>query len=201
MDKVISCYGQLGVMAILDLKLNKDDRSDDPSANLRKKIKFEHDFIISRAKSVNENLNLTDHEVNKFLIIFHTLLETIDINSEISELEETDGIVTDIILQIVLKISSLIRQNVDSLPLPQILKDALKVIKEIDTELDGGGGVLWRRNLRNVPARQAAAAAAAAAKQPTPPPPPAAAIPAPLPFPPIQPPAQAPVQRRIAHRG
>ena len=145
MDKVISCYGQLGVMAILDFKLKKDDRSDDPSASLRKKIKFEHDFIISRAKSVNENLDLTDHEVNKFLIIFHTLLETIDINSEISELEETDGIVTDIILQIVLKISSLIRQNVDSLPLPQILKDALKVIKELfngkkSTQSSRGGG-------------------------------------------------------------
>ena len=116
---------------IIDLKLKKDDRTDDLSLNLRKKIKVEHDFIISRAKSINEDLDLTDHEVNKFLIIFHTLLETIDINSEVSEPEETDGIVTDSILQIVLKISSLIRQNVDSLPLPQILKDALKVIKEL----------------------------------------------------------------------
>ena len=117
--------------ATLDLKLKKDDRTDDPSVNLRKKIKIEHGFIISRAQRVNEDLDLTDHEVNKFLIIFHTLLDTIDINSEISEPEETDGIVTDIILQIVLKISSLIRQNVDSLPLPQVLKDALKVIKAL----------------------------------------------------------------------
>ena len=129
----------------LDLKLKKDDTSDDPSYNLRKKIKIEHDFIISRAKRVNEELDLTDHEVNKFLIIFHTLLDTIDINFEISEPEETDGIVTDIILQIVLKISLLIRQNVDSLPLPQILKDALKVIKELfngkkSTQVSRGGG-------------------------------------------------------------
>ena len=43
------------------------------------------------------------------------------------------------------------------------------------------GGVQWRRNLRNVPARQAAAAAA---KQP------AAVIPAPPPLPPIRPPPQ-----------
>ena len=130
--------------ATLDLKLKKDDRTDDPSYNLRKKIKIEHDFIISRAKRVNEELDLTDHEVNKFLIIFHTLLDTIDINSEISEPEETDDVVTDIILQIVLKISSLIRQNVDSLPLPQILKDALKVIKELfngkkSTQVSRGG--------------------------------------------------------------
>ena len=56
------------------------------------------------------------------------------------------------------------------------------------------GGVQWRRNLRNVPARQAAAAAA---KQP-----PAAAIPAPPPPPPIRPPPQPLVQRRArARRG
>ena len=137
----------------LDLKLKKDDTSDDPSYNLRKKIKIEHDFIISRAKRVNEELDLTDHEVNKFLIIFHTLLDTIDINSEISEPEETDGIVTDIILQIVLKISSLIRQNVDSLPLPQILKDALKVIKKLfngkkSTQVSRGGGGPLEKELK-----------------------------------------------------
>ena len=117
--------------ATLDIELNKDDRTNDPSSNLRKKIKTEHDFFISKAKRINENIDLTDHEVNKFLIIFHTLLETVDLNSEISEGEETDSIVTDIILQIVLKISTLIRQNIDSLPLPKILKDALKVIKEL----------------------------------------------------------------------
>ena len=113
----------------VDTDLNKNDRSNDPSAILRKKIKTEHDFIVSRAKRINESIDLTDHKVNKFLTIFHTLLETIDLDSEISE--ETDGIVTDIILKIVLKISELIRQNVDSLPLLKILKDALKVIKEL----------------------------------------------------------------------
>ena len=97
---------------------NKNDRTNDTSAVLRKKIKVEHDFILSKAKKINESIDLTDHEVNKFLIIFHTLLDTIDLSSEISEVEETDGIVTDIILKIVLKITELIRQNIDSLPLP-----------------------------------------------------------------------------------
>ena len=111
--------------------LNKNDRTNDTSAVLRKKIKVEHNFILSRAKRINESIDLTDHEVNKFLIIFHTLLDTVDLSSETSELEETEGIVTDIILKIVLKITELIRQNIDSLPLPKILKDALKVIKEV----------------------------------------------------------------------
>ena len=172
----------------VDTDLNKNDRSNDPSVILRKKIKVEHDFIVSRAKRINESIDLTDHEVNKFLIIFHTLLETIDLNSEISEGEETDGIVTDIILKIVLKISELVRQNVDSLPLPKILKDALKVIKELfngKKSTQDSRRVQWRRNLRNIPARQAAAAAAA--KQPAAV---AAAIPAPPPLPPIRPPPQ-----------
>ena len=171
----------------VDTDLNKNDRSNDPSVILRKKIKVEHDFIVSRAKRINESIDLTDHEVNKFLIIFHTLLETIDLNSEISEGEETDGIVTDIILKIVLKISELVRQNVDSLPLPKILKDALKVIKELfngKKSTQDSRRVQWRRNLRNIPARQAAAAAA---KQPAAV---AAAIPAPPPLPPIRPPPQ-----------
>ena len=96
---------------------------------LEKKIKTEHDYILSRSKKINESIDLTEHEVNKSSIIFHTLLETVDLDSE--NIEEADGIVTDIILKIVLKISELIRQNVDSLPLPKILKDALKVIKEL----------------------------------------------------------------------
>ena len=52
--------------ATLDLKLKRNDRTDDPSLDLRKKIKLEHDFIISRAQRVNEDLDLSDHEVNKF---------------------------------------------------------------------------------------------------------------------------------------
>ena len=112
----------------LDLELEKHDSTNDACLNLRKKIKLEHEYIVKRAKRVNKDLDLTDHEVNKFLSIFHTLLDTIDLDEEP---EETDGIITDIILQIVLKISSLIRQNIELLPLPTVLKDALRVIKHI----------------------------------------------------------------------
>ena len=69
---------------------------------LEKKIKTEHDYILSRSKKINESIDLTEHEVNKSLIIFHTLLETVDLDSE--NIEEADGIVTDIILKIVLKL-------------------------------------------------------------------------------------------------
>ena len=107
----------------------ENDRSDDASAILRKKIKVEHDYMLSRTRKVNQNIDLTEHEVNKFLLIFHTLLETVDLDSDFTD--ESDGVITDIIFKIVIKISELIRQNVDSLPLPDILKNALKVIKSL----------------------------------------------------------------------
>ena len=96
---------------------------------LRKRIKSEHDFIISKSKQINKNIDLTEHEVYKFLIILHTLIESAGFTDEITE--ETDGVVTDIIIKIVLKIAELIKQNIDTLPLPNILKQALKTIKEI----------------------------------------------------------------------
>ena len=109
--------------------IEENDRSDDASAILRKKIKVEHDYIVSRTRKASQNIDLTDHEVNKFLLIFHTLLETVDLDSDFTD--ESDGVITDIIIKIVIKISELIRQNVDSLPLPNILKEALKVIKSL----------------------------------------------------------------------
>ena len=122
----------------------ENDRSDDASAILRKKIKVENDYIVSRTRKVNQNIDLTEHEVNKFLLIFHTLLETVDLDSDFTD--ESDGAITDIIIKIVIKISELIRQNVDSLPLPNILKEALKVIKQLfngkkSTKNSEGGSV------------------------------------------------------------
>ena len=117
----------------LDTDLNKNDRTNDNSTVLRKKNQIgTRLYPFKSKKKINESIDLTDHEVNKFLIIFHTLLDTaVDLSSEISEVDDTDGIVTDIILKIVLKITELIRQNIDSLPLPKILKDPLKVINEL----------------------------------------------------------------------
>ena len=52
------------------------------------------------------------------------------VNSE-QEQEETDGVVTDAILQIVIKITELLKNNIDSLNLPPVLKNALKKIKSL----------------------------------------------------------------------
>ena len=51
-------------------------------------------------------------------------------NSEES-LDNTDGIVSDVVLKIVLKISELLKNNIDSLKITEIFKIALKKIKSL----------------------------------------------------------------------
>ena len=46
-------------------------------------------------------------------------------------LDNTDGVVTDTILKIVLKLSELLKNNIDSLKLPEIFNIALKKINSL----------------------------------------------------------------------
>ena len=117
------------------------DLSNEES-ELRKKIKLENEIILDKIKDINEEIDISEHEVEKFLLIFHLLMETV--NSEES-LDNTDGIVSDTVLKIVLKISELLKNNIDSLKIPEIFKIALKKIKSLfnlqtdqDAEHTGG---------------------------------------------------------------
>ena len=101
------------------------DLSNEES-QLRKKIKLENELILDKLKDIYEEIDVNEHEVEKFLLIFHILMETV--NSE-EVLDNTDGIVTDTILKIVLRLSELLKNNIDSLKLPDIFKIALKKIK------------------------------------------------------------------------
>ena len=80
--------------------LNSEFEYDDSENQLRKKIKLENQKILEKIKEINEDIDISEHEAHKFLLIFHILVETI--NSQESQ-EETDGIATDTILQIVNK--------------------------------------------------------------------------------------------------
>ena len=77
---------------------------------------------------MEEYIDISEHEIHKFLLIFHTLVETI--NSEQPQ-EETDGFVTDAILQIDNAIAGLLRNNIDTLNIPAVLKSALKKLKSL----------------------------------------------------------------------
>ena len=114
-----------------------DFKYDDEEDQLRKKIKLENEKIVSKIKEIDQGIDISEHEVQKFLLIFHTLMQTV--NSE-QEQEETDGVVTDAILQIVIKITELLKNNIDSLNLPTVLKNVLKKIKFVYSANKRAGG-------------------------------------------------------------
>ena len=107
-------------------KPNSEFEYDDSENQLRKKIKLENQKIVEKIKEIDENIDISEHEVHKFLLIFHILAETI--NSQESH-EETDGFVTDVIVQIVNIIAGLLKNNIDNLNISAVLKIALKKIK------------------------------------------------------------------------
>ena len=116
-----------------EAEMSELNHNNSGECGLRKKIKLEHEYIMEKVQYIIENIDISDDEVNKFLIIFHTLMESIDSDKTY---EETDGIITHIILQIVVKINSLLRQNINSLNLSSVLKNGLKIIKQLFTKQD-----------------------------------------------------------------
>ena len=92
---------------------------------LRKKIKLENELILDKLKDIHEEIHINEHEVEKFLLIFHTLMETV--NSE-EVFDNPDGAITDAILKIVLRLSELLKNNIDS---PNIFKIAPKKIQSL----------------------------------------------------------------------
>ena len=101
---------------------------DNSNEQLRKKIKLLNDNIIERIKEIDDEIDINEHEVHKFLLIFHSLFEKV--TSE-ETFEETDGILNDTILVVCNIIAGLLKNNIDSLKLPAILKTALKKFKNL----------------------------------------------------------------------
>ena len=107
---------------------NSEFKYDDSGNQLRKEIKLQNQKILDKIKEIGKDCDISKHEVHKFLLIFHTLVERV--KSEQSR-EETHGFVTDAILQIVNKIAGLLKNNIDSLNIPVVLKSALKKLKNM----------------------------------------------------------------------
>ena len=102
---------------------------------LRKKIKLLNDNIIERVREIDEEIDINEHGVHKFLLIFHSLFEKV--TSE-ETFEETDGILNDTILVVCNIIAGLLKNNIDSLKLPAILKTALKKLKNLFAGVKSG---------------------------------------------------------------
>ena len=78
-------------------------------------------------------MDIADHEINKFIFIFHILLKT-SLNSnklsEIITIDTEDG-VQGTILSIVTKLLNLLKGNIESLKLPKVVKSGLRKLKGI----------------------------------------------------------------------
>ena len=103
------------------------DLSNEESQH-RKKIKLENELTLDKLKEIHEEIDINEQKVKKFLLIFHSLMET---GNSKEVLDNTDGVVTDTILKIVPKLSELLKNNIDSLKLPEIFNIALKKINSL----------------------------------------------------------------------
>ena len=105
---------------------------DNSNEQLRKKIKLQNQKIIEKVKEINEDIDINEHEVHKFLLIFHSLFEIVTSEQAI---EETDGFLNDTILAVVNIIAEHLKNNTESLQLPAILKTAFKKLKNLFTKI------------------------------------------------------------------
>ena len=105
---------------------------DNSNEQLRKKIKLQNQKIIEKVKEINEDIDINEHEVHKFLLIFHSLFEIVTSEQAI---EEIDGFLNDTILAVVNIIAERLKNNIESLQLPAILKTAFKKLKNLFTKI------------------------------------------------------------------
>ena len=120
----------------MSTKRDLDNSDNEPFS--AKKIKLEHKLISQKISKNYPDIDISDHEVSKFLLIFNTLLE----NSLAEEIESTDAEdgVQDVILMIGISLLKLRKESIESLKLPPVPKTALKRLKSflflINTKTD-----------------------------------------------------------------
>ena len=90
------------------------------------KINLEHKLISVTISNKYPEINIDDHEIQKFLLIFNSLLEA-ELNKENTE-DSEDGIPA-ILITIATKLLEHLHNNIDSLKLPKIIKGALRKLK------------------------------------------------------------------------
>ena len=56
---------------IEDSKINF--KCDDKEDQLRKKIKLENEKMVSKIEEIDKDIDISEHEIHKFPLIFHTL--------------------------------------------------------------------------------------------------------------------------------
>ena len=112
---------------------SKRNLEEDTVEGLSKKTKVEQKVISDNITKNYPDIDITEHEIKKFVLIFHLLLMTSLNDDELTELKalDTEDGVEDTILLIVTKLLSLLKENIKTLKLPKLIKIGLKKLKSI----------------------------------------------------------------------
>ena len=105
--------------------------NENENKNLKKRIKVLNEQITDKILEFDENLEVDEHEVSKFLLIFARLAKTLTSNENPEQADETDGVVSDTISIICNLITDLLKNNIDQLSIPKPVKTSLKILKRI----------------------------------------------------------------------
>ena len=112
---------------------SKRNLEEDTVEGLSKKIKVEQKLISDNITKNYPDIDITEHEIKKFVLIFHLLLMTSSNDDELTELKalDTEDGVQDTILLIVMKVLSLLKGNIETLKFPKLIKIGLKKLESI----------------------------------------------------------------------
>ena len=99
-----------------------------------KKIKLEHKLISVTIGNKHPEIDIDDHEIQTFLLIFNLLLEA-ELNKDSLDTDSEDRI-PDILITVATKLLGLLHNHIDSLKLPKIIKDALRKLKSFTVKYD-----------------------------------------------------------------
>ena len=94
---------------------------------LAKKIKLQHKLISEKISKNHPDIDVHEHEIYKFLLIFNEILET-SLN-DATDLTDSVDRIQDNILTVGKSLLKILKENIESLQLPAILKGALKRLK------------------------------------------------------------------------
>ena len=101
--------------------------NSDNMSSLAKKIKLEHKSLSEKISKNHPDIDVHEHEIYKFLLIFNEILET-SLNNATGLTDSEDRIQGNI-LMVGKGLLKLLKGNIESLQLPTILENALKRLK------------------------------------------------------------------------
>ena len=106
---------------------SEEEEEEEEEADLPKQIKLEHKLISVTISNKHLEIDINDHEIQKFLLIFNLLIEAeLD---KISNGKNAEDRIPDILITIAAKLLQVLRNNIDSLKLPDIIKSVSKKLK------------------------------------------------------------------------